>query len=540
MKLLAVVCGVCAALVIMVQAGLAAAPFTPGMAEEAVAPRSDLAQKTAVTMPEVMRAAAARPAFAAGGRRVRVKRFAISGNTVFSEDELRAVIRDKEGSDLTLAEIYAQANRLTAFYRQHGYTLATVTVPEQRMKSGVLKLLVVEGLVGKLVVSGNAGYSDGFITRRLTGLAPGSAVRFDELESGLLLLNDLPGLTVHSVLAPGDEPGTTDINLDVKEKPFSAAVSVDNSGRKFVGQWRFGADFIFNNPLRTGDVLSMSYTHAQGDMFRQWRGSYGLPLFTPRDRLDVSYSRTEYYVGKEFDDLDLDGTSETSFIKYSHIFMRTLKNSVYAELAFFHLRGKADMMDIDITNDNVNYLDLGINYTTRSGRGGYGNVAAHIASNFKGDSGDDQGYTRFQFNGDFEQFFSRAISAFVRGELVLSSDSLPDLNKYSIGGIRSVRGFVSAARRGDQGWMGSVELRYLQHVSHADLRWSCFVDSGKVDNKGTLLTGGNDSLTSVGIGLHAVVAGNYIFDVQWAHPVDGNDAGDDLTAPLWFIFSALY
>ncbi len=529
-----------AALLFVPVSVLAVAPFTPGMAESSTLQRQNVPEKE-VSMPELLNNNRSRqPVFPSDGRRIHIERFAISGNTVFSEDELRAVIRDKEGSDLTLAEIYAQANRLTAFYRQHGYTLATVTVPAQYMRGGVLQLLVVEGRVGRLVFSGNERYDNSFLACRLKHVAPGSVVRFDDLERELLLLNDLPGLEARSVLVPGAASGTTDINFNFREKSVEAALSVDNSGRKFVGRWRFGADLLLNNPLRIGDVFSVSYTHSQNDMFRQIKTGYGVPVFSSGDRFDVGYSRSEYYVGKEFDDLDIEGSSETTFVKYTHILRRSISDSMYGALAFYHLRGKAEMLDRDITNDNVNYLDIGINYVGRNQTGARGSAAAHLALNFQGDSDADRGYTRFQFNGDYEQFISKRLSAYARVEVVLSSDALPDLNKYSIGGFNSVRGFVSSARRGDQGWIGSVELRYRYSTPPADLMLSCFVDSGKVDSKGTVITGGSDSITSVGVGLHAVIAQHYIVDVQWASPVDGNNAGDDLNAPIWVIFSAVY
>jgi hemolysin activation/secretion protein len=129
----------------------------------------------------------------------------------------------------------------------------------------------------------------------------------------------------------------------------------------------------------------------------------------------------------------------------------------------------------------------------------------------------------------------------VRGEAVLSNDSLPDSNKYSLGGPASVRGFVSSQLRGDQGAMGSLEIRRGLSLAPADLLLRGFVDAGQVRYEIPLADGSrSDSLASAGVGITASFAGKYIIDLQWAAPIDGNDAGDGFSAPLWVTFTALY
>lgn len=532
-------------LIILLQTGASVAAdveLTPGIVQESLSVRQEYPDE-GVSLPEVLSTLPNRPAFLQQ-RKIRVNRFAISGNSVFSEDELRVVVAASEGEDMTLDEIYEQADRLSEYYRERGYTLTTVSVPEQRMVGGVLRLQVVEGRVGKLVFSGNKSYGNGFLARQLNLLPSGAIIRFDDVESELLLLNDMPGLQARSVLRPGEESGTTDINFSLEEKPLTAAITVDNTGRKVIGTWRVGADLVFNNPLGCGDALGLNYTRSQNNLLRQGRVNYSFPLFSAGSRVRLSYSRAEYDVGKEFTPLDIAGVSETAFVRLSHPFLRSRGKNLFASFSIYHVRGQAERLSTTTDDDRINYFDVGFEYSQRYRDGDVVNASAHFATNFRDNSADDDNEAlppRLQLNADYEHFFNWSWSVLTRGEMVFSSDPLPDSNKYSLGGISSVRGFVSSARRGDQGGMGSVEIRGRYSVSHVDLLWCAFADGGKIYYKKSLDDGrDSDSLVSAGVGLKVTIARRFVVDMHWAKPVDGNDAGDDLSAPFWLVFTALY
>lgn len=520
-----------------------AQPPTPGIIEESLRPRPSQPEKD-MSMPEVQPLPSPRPAPPADERRIRINRFAITGNTLFNEEELRALIADREGTELTLTEIYGLADRLTDFYQIHGYTLTTVTVPAQRMLDGVLRLEVVEGKVGKLVFEGNNRYGDDFLTEQLDLIAPGTILRFTDLESEILLLNDLPGLVARSVLVPGEGYGTTDINFRMEEKPLTASAVLDNQGRKVIGQWRLGGDFTINNPFKYGDILGIGYTHSQHNLLRQGRFNYGFPILNDGSRMNLNYSRAEYDVGGDFAGLDIAGISETARIQISHPIIRSRKTNLSATIGGAHVLGQSDLGDIPLNDDTINFVEAGLNYNRRTASGGLANLSGQLATNFRTNSEGTNNEAlppRLELRGDYEHLLGQGWSAVARGEAVLSNDSLPDSNKYSLGGPASVRGFVSSQLRGDQGAMGSLAIQRGLSFTHADLLLRGFVDAGQVRYEIPLADGSrSDSLASAGIGMTASIAGKYILDLQWATPIDGNDSGDGLSAPLWVTFTAMY
>ncbi|MFC1512979.1 ShlB/FhaC/HecB family hemolysin secretion/activation protein [Thermodesulfobacteriota bacterium] len=532
-----------ALLVVMTSYSAALAqPPTPGAVEESLRPRPTQPEKE-MCLPEVQPPSPPRPTPPADQRRVRIDHVTVTGNTIFSEEELHIIIADQEGRELTLTDIYGLADRLTDFYQAHGYSLTTVTVPAQRMLKGVLRLEVVEGKVGKLVFEGNQRYENALLTRHLDRLKPGTILRFADLEGEVLLLNDLPGLLARSVLVPGEAYGTTDINLRMEEKKMAASAVLDNQGRKVVGHWRVGTDFTINNPFKLGDLLSFGYTHTQHNLLRQGRFSYGFPVLPNGSRMNLNYSRAEYDVGGEFSVLNIAGTSETARIQISHPFIRSRKTNLSATIAVAHVRGQSDMQDIPISGDTINFLETGLNYSYRNGSGGLTNLSGQLATNFRSnsDGSSDALPPRLELHGDYEHLFGHNWSALLRGEAVLTTDPMPDSNKYSIGGPASVRGFVSSQQRGDRGFMGSLEIRRGIAFTHADLLLKGFIDAGEVHSE-IVQAGGSRSasLAAAGIGMTIIFADKYNLDLQWAKPIDGNDPGDNYDAPIWATFTATY
>ena len=132
----------------------------------------------------------------------------------------------------------AAADQLTAYYRERGYGLAQVTVPAQKISDGTVELRVIEGRIGAVSVTGNEDYSFDFLQRRLGALAPGLVYTDDGMERGVLLLNDLPGLSARAVIRPGEEFGTSDILFRVAEDPAEFSIGADNYGRDELGEIR--------------------------------------------------------------------------------------------------------------------------------------------------------------------------------------------------------------------------------------------------------------------------------------------------------------
>src|SRR5258708_21785086 len=86
--------------------------------------------------------------------RFRLSEIRLTGVTVYSEEALRPLYADLLGTEVSLAQMIDVANRLTARYRQDGYILSQIIVPEQQIENGIVSLVAVEGFVDKVTITG--------------------------------------------------------------------------------------------------------------------------------------------------------------------------------------------------------------------------------------------------------------------------------------------------------------------------------------------------------------------------------------------------
>lgn len=74
---------------------------------------------------------------------LQVKSIHIAGSRAFSEAQLLRVIQDGVGKQLNAQELDALGERLTAYYRQHGFSRAHAILPPQDFSSGAVRFLIV-------------------------------------------------------------------------------------------------------------------------------------------------------------------------------------------------------------------------------------------------------------------------------------------------------------------------------------------------------------------------------------------------------------
>lgn len=184
---------------------------------------------------------------------VTLSRFVFVGNTQISADELNAALKDYLGRPLTVADLNAAADRATAAYRERGYNLARVLLPPQDISGDSVGLLVLEGYIdrqGPELVDLSGGRTDmmyllAILNRQIDWSLP---INRREYERALRLIDNLPGVTVRSVIYPGSEPGTA--HLRIEAFPIATArggLVADNYGSRSTGSGRLSGYAVIEN-----------------------------------------------------------------------------------------------------------------------------------------------------------------------------------------------------------------------------------------------------------------------------------------------------
>ncbi|MGH8372832.1 MAG: ShlB/FhaC/HecB family hemolysin secretion/activation protein [Gammaproteobacteria bacterium] len=511
---------------------------TPG-AVQSTLPTKPVKPKPAPA-PAVQTTPAPAPGVSAGGPAVLVKSFEITGNTVFSDAELQAQIAAWVGKRQTLAQLYDVADKLTSFYRQHGYGLAYVSLPAQTLKDGSVRLQVVEGRIGNIAIQGNDNTGSDTLINRVSNIHTGDIYTDAGMERAATLLNDLPGVHARAVLSPGQQFGTSDVLFKVQETRYNGDASIDDYGRSVIGRWRVNADVSVNSLTGHGDQLSAGITHSAGNLLNFGKLGYSLPLGPPGGTLTAGWNRAVYHVGGSlFGPLDISGVTQNGSLNYLYEQERTRSESFYWGFGTSHNTSDVDTSGKRIVTTNINLLQLTTFYIHSNPDFSYYTLAGNLWTNGKRNDGTKNSAERLrlQFDASDVQPFATLWRFITSASVLYSPDPLVDTDKFSLGGPDNVRGFLPAEQRGDRGAFVSLELQRSFAIGGLPMALGGFVDSGKVWNVATsALPGNNQGLTSAGAEwLFGPSTGVWSARLQWAYavggyrPSDGNGGGH-----IWF------
>jgi hemolysin activation/secretion protein len=472
-----------------------------------------------------------------------VKQIVVGGSTTFDAATLHALVADGEGRTQTLATLAELAQRITDYYRDHGYPLSRAVVPAQSLSDGVVQLKVVEARYDQVQVSNHSHVDTSLLDATLRPLQSGQLVTQESLDRQLLLLNDLPGVQGHAVLGPGSAPGTSNLSVDAQPLPrVTGNLAVDDGGDRYTGRVRLGGNVAVNNLAGLGDQLSASLLASDGHM-HYGRLAYDFALNGAGTRIGLAYSALSYRLGDGLSDLDAHGhADEASMWLFQPIVRSPDTNlSVRLEVDNRHLADDTgstgvhdDRHSWDWTaSSTFDHRDdwggggvMQAQLSLTSGRLGFDDPAANASD---AATANTQGH-ELHWNGDVSRL--QMITATTRLYVALSGqyihDNLDSSEQFLLGGMQSVRGYEVSTLAGASGYLATMELRHDLNLPGGAWQGSVFVDQGAVwinPQPWAGTTGSNHAtLSSVGLGLNWAGPDRWIAQVQVGQPIGSTPA----------------
>ena len=469
--------------------------------------------------------------------RVKVQSFTFTGNTIFSEAALRAVVAEYLGKELDFDGLNEAATTARAYYRERGYFLAQAYLPEQTIRNGVVQIGVIEGRIGEIEIVRRPA------TRLREGLLAGivgshwrqgDIITETGLEKPLLLINDLPTAAVTSEIRPSRTLGAADLRVNVDEGVGIANgfVDFDNHGNRFTGEYRFGASLNINNPLTLADQASFRGFRTDEDMWFA-RLSYLVPVWYYGTRVGLSYSEFAYNLAKDFEALQAEGQGEVSSIFAFHPLMRTRNANLIFQFAYEDKRLLDQVLSTNTIEERaIDAVKAGVVGDFRDGTFG-GGLNSYAVTFTQGDLrleppalvAADQGATGRRTQGKFRkmnvdlrrlQRVTESVNLLLAFTGQEASKNLASAEKLSLGGPNGVRAYPVGEASGDTGMILQTELRYRLpgvRAFGADVTVSAHWDYGWVKiNQIQLPTDEENerSFGGVGLGLSLGNEGDFI------------------------------
>lgn len=482
-----------------------------------------------------------------------VQGFEVKGNELISRDEILAAFTPLVGKQISLQDIQAAASEVKQLYRNRGYIGAYVSIPPQTLDDGIVDIEVTEGKIGKIKMHGNQNFSTETLMRQLN-LPTGGQLTYEQVENRMLKLDDHRDIDLKSTFVPGEQPGTTDIDVEVKDRaPFHTSVDFNNFGTRLAGQERFGLSMVHTNLLGHMDELYSRAQFSEGGTSYAVDYSHPFALINPDMRIGGSYVLGELDLQGDFKALNIEGETRTWGLYTTMPLYDTVNNDINLKLGMDMKSVQNEILDTRIGDDQLRVINSVITWEEKDAHGRtiwphgiHVGVSAFGASQ-KNDIGLSRAHTGAPFliyrsQVQRIQYLANDLSVRMKGSWQLSPDKLPPSEQFGIGGFDTVRGYPQGEYLGDYGAVASSELAipvyfvprdwklpFQKESLYKNLRMLTFYDYGTADLRGALPgESSKKDISGTGLGVRLRLNDTMAAQVGYGIPLtetasDGND-----------------
>ncbi|MFA6076122.1 MAG: ShlB/FhaC/HecB family hemolysin secretion/activation protein [Negativicutes bacterium] len=513
---------------------------------------------------------------AQGGSEVFVGSIIWEGADGIDARMLNLIAADYIGKRNKIADLKLMTQIIDEYLRGQGLLLAQVSLPQQKLnKDGALKVALYPGRYGKIVLKNSSALGEGVILARIgKGITSGGLIYKQELDRTVLRINDLAGAAARMSVDATKTKGVSDLLIAIADDgtpAISGNVFFNNYGNVTTGQYQGMLNVAWNNPAKYGDSLGVAL---MGGINNSWQNgidsgavNYYIPDGWLGGNLNFSVSQVDYsLLGTIFSALEAKGSATSGAVTYNWpiergrisnlnldfgVSYKYLKDNMASNLNSDNLRSTVEgMIGLDGSFYDAElgggYNLYGINFNI--GNFGSSNGCSTWWQNKYQEAGMTGVYTYGTANFQSYRYLADRLQFFVSGNGQLAGKNLNSADKITLGGPYAVRAYAPGEASGDQGILGTAELRYSVNYP-----WErqlgvmtpyLFVDGGYVQyNQNPLPNSGANTtaLGDLGCGISLTQGGNYGGKIDYAWIMPGSPASSDgSTSRLWFRLYKLF
>jgi len=458
------------------------------------------------------------------------------------------------GREITEADVAELVEAVTKKYRDDGYALSRGVAEPQSLEFGVLRIRAVEGYVDRLIIEGDMRKGASQLNAFGRKIKADRPLRRSVLERYVLLMSDLPGISVKpSLREPVVDSGAYELVLTTTRRPLSAFTNLDNRGTDPVGPYQFLLGTDVNGVLGLDERTRFLAFVIPDDPheLRYYNLSHVEPIGSEGTLATISASRSNIDIYSESSGAPQRSDSRTFGLEFSHPLIRSQEFDLFLSGTYEYIRSAQEALDDDFV-DRMHVLRLGGNVTFGDPFGGPSTVGfrIHKGLDILNASGvGDTNLSRTDGRSDFTKLtadLSRTQPLFDNFVLQFdatgqwSADVLLSNEEFSIGGSQFGRAYDPSEVSGVHGVAGVVELQYV--VETGQKIFNGFTLYGFYD-AGTIWDDDGESvpLTSTGAGVRLSIIEGLIGSIEIAKPLNRSVAEKgDQDARVFFSVSAQF
>jgi len=228
------------------------------------------------------------PTFVVGGYEVR-------GDTLLSDATLTSILKKYTGTNIGVAEILKAGSELQAEYLTRGYPTVKVTIPQQQITNGLVKLRIFQGRLAEIEVINNRFFSSNNVMRALPSLRTNLIINKEVFASELDRANANQDRQIYPELTPGPVENTTTLVLKVRDQlPLHGKIELGNQSSPGTPELRINGSAAYNNLWQLEHSVGVQYSFSPeqskpGDdwsfydspLVANYSGFYRLPVGNP-------------------------------------------------------------------------------------------------------------------------------------------------------------------------------------------------------------------------------------------------------------------
>jgi hemolysin activation/secretion protein len=195
-----------------------------------------------------------------------VRGYLVEGNTVLPPGDF-AMLTNYTGANLTFPQLREGLGKLQLRYRELGFPTISVTLPQQKLTNGIVRVKVVEGRLSKIIVEDNRYFSSNNVLRAVPSLTTNILLNTKWLQPELDRANANADRQIYPVIAPGVDAGTTELTLKVKDRlPLHGHVEINDKSTPETPLLRLDTALQYDNLWQADHQIGIEYNFSPQDM----------------------------------------------------------------------------------------------------------------------------------------------------------------------------------------------------------------------------------------------------------------------------------
>ena len=445
---------------------------------------------------------------------ITLNRLDIPDSEVLSREELDAVAQKYSGKNVTIAELYNAIDEINSLYFKKGYITTRAILPPQKLEDNVVKVVLIEGKVGNVVVDNNKRTKSSYIKRFLK-VPEGVVPNVNDIRRNIQKFNLTNKTLLQIKMVAGEKPMTTDFYIVALEPKSNRNTTIftDNSGGENSGKYRYGLSYTDSNLSGRCDILSLSTLYSRTSETGML--SYNTPVGFSGSRVSISHNSNDMRVSKGYmKDLDVKGESSNSTISFSKPIATNMNKRSELVVEAQKQKSETRILGNDFVKDRDKRYSVSYSETRIKGGSIFFIKPTYIYNEHKNIDGEHFYGDRVTLDTMWQKYRKKGDILTVRVSAQKDlEDYIPSADQYYLGGQYSVRGYHENVIGGDAGVNAKID--YSFHTSKKGLNFVTFFDWGRLSGD-TLLT--TKEIYSAGFGFD-YHKGNFSLSIYTGYPL---------------------